>query len=178
MQPMSSAAPAPRESAGRPPRVSRRRIAVNFLTLAGTNVFGLLVTILISVYVRRAMGPEAIGQVSWAMAAVAYLTVLVSPGLTFVGQRGLAQSPEKSQSVIALRAHAADPAGLRGLRLRPGGGVARTARTRRQHAARHPGRDAVRHAPGTPGWALQAHERMVVAEPGGARLQYLCSCRL
>jgi O-antigen/teichoic acid export membrane protein len=89
------------EPAERPP-VSRRRIAVNFLTLAGTNVFGLLVTILISVYVRRAMGPDAIGQVSWAMAAVAYLTVLVSPGLTFVGQRGLAQSPEKSQSVIAL----------------------------------------------------------------------------
>jgi O-antigen/teichoic acid export membrane protein len=82
--------------------VSRRRIAVNFLALAGTNVFGLLVTILISVYVRRAMGPDAIGQVSWAMAAVAYLTVLVSPGLTFVGQRGLAQSPEKSQSVVAL----------------------------------------------------------------------------
>ena len=50
--------------------MSRRRIAVNFLALAGTNVFGLLVTILISVYVRRAMGP-AIGPVSWAMAAVA-----------------------------------------------------------------------------------------------------------
>ena len=98
---MSNAAQATDEPAERPP-VSRRRIAVNFLALAGTNVFGLLVTILISVYVRRAMGPDAIGQVSWAMAAVAYLTVLVSPGLTFVGQRGLAQSPEKSQSVIAL----------------------------------------------------------------------------
>ena len=98
---MSNAAQATDEPAKRPP-VSRRRIAVNFLALAGTNVFGLLVTILISVYVRRAMGPDAIGQVSWAMAAVAYLTVLVSPGLTFVGQRGLAQSPEKSQSVIAL----------------------------------------------------------------------------
>jgi hypothetical protein len=77
-QPMNSAGPAPRESAERLP-VSRRRIAVNFLTLAGTNVFGLLVTILISVYVRRAMGPEAIGQVSWAMAAIAYLTALFSP---------------------------------------------------------------------------------------------------
>jgi O-antigen/teichoic acid export membrane protein len=98
---MSNAAQATDEPAKRPP-VSRRRIAVNFLALAGTNVFGLLVTILISVYVRRAMGPDAIGQVSWAMAAVAYLTVLVSPGLTFVGQRGLAQSPEKSQSVVAL----------------------------------------------------------------------------
>ena len=36
------------------------------------------------------------------MAAVAYLSVLVSPGLLFVGQRRLAQSPETSQSVIAL----------------------------------------------------------------------------
>ena len=98
---MSNAAQATDEPAERPP-VSRRRIAVNFLALAGTNVVGLLVTILISIYVRRAMGPDAIGQVSWAVAAVAYLTVLVSPGLTFVGQRGLAQSPEKSQSVIAL----------------------------------------------------------------------------
>ncbi|GEP58645.1 flippase [Reyranella soli] len=90
------------QSSAEAPRVSRRRIAVNFLTLASTNVFGLLVTILISVYVRRAMGPDAIGQVSWAMAAVSYLTVLVSPGLTFVGQRSIAQSPEKSQSHIAL----------------------------------------------------------------------------
>jgi O-antigen/teichoic acid export membrane protein len=85
---MNSGAPATPESADGLP-VSRRRIAVNFLTLAGTNVFGLLVTILISVNVRRAMGPEAIGQVSRAMAAIAYLTVLVSPGLTFVGQREL-----------------------------------------------------------------------------------------
>jgi O-antigen/teichoic acid export membrane protein len=100
-QPMNRARPAPRESADRLP-VSRRRIVVNFLTLAGTNVFGLLVTILISVYVRRAMGPEAIEQVSWAMAAIACLTALVSPGLTFVGQRELAQSPERSQSFITL----------------------------------------------------------------------------
>lgn len=98
---MSNADPAIPPS-GERPGVSRRRIAINFLTLATTNVSGLLVTILVSVYVRRAMGPEAIGQVSWAMAAVAYLSVLVSPGLLFVGQRRLAQSPETSQSVIAL----------------------------------------------------------------------------
>src|SRR5215204_5207628 len=98
---MSNADPAIPPS-GERPGVSRRRIAINFLTLAATNVSGLLITILVSVYVRRAMGPEAIGQVSWAMAAVAYLSVLVSPGLLFVGQRRLAQSPEASQSVIAL----------------------------------------------------------------------------
>lgn len=97
---MSSVVPATETLEG--PPVSRRRIAVNFLTLAGTNVLGLIVTILISVYVRRALGPEAVGQVSWAMAAVAYLTVLVSPGLWPVGQRLLARSPERSQSFAAL----------------------------------------------------------------------------
>jgi hypothetical protein len=51
--------------------ISRRRIAANFLTIAGTNILGLIVTIPISVYVRRAMGPAAVGQISWAMAAVA-----------------------------------------------------------------------------------------------------------
>jgi O-antigen/teichoic acid export membrane protein len=50
-------------------------------------MLGLIVTIVISIYVRRALGPAAIGQVSWALAAVAYLGVLVNPGLTTVGQR-------------------------------------------------------------------------------------------
>lgn len=36
-------------------------------------VLGLIVTILISVYVRRVLGPGAIGQVGWAMAVVLYL---------------------------------------------------------------------------------------------------------
>jgi O-antigen/teichoic acid export membrane protein len=84
------------------PGVSRRRIAANFLSVAGTNVLGLVVTILISVYVRRALGPEAIGQVSWAMAVVAYLTVLVSPGLALVGQRAIAQASERTEALASL----------------------------------------------------------------------------
>ena len=48
----------------RSPRLSRRRVAANFLSIAGTNVLEPVVTVLISVYVRRALGPEAIGQVS------------------------------------------------------------------------------------------------------------------
>src|SRR5689334_2467035 len=98
---MSTVAPACPGSTERP-LVSRRRIAFNFLALAGTNVLGLLVTILVSVYVRRAMGPAAIGQVSWATAAIAYLTVLVSPGTAVVCQRELARSPEKAQPLIVL----------------------------------------------------------------------------
>ena len=98
---MSDAPPGAQQPV-RSPGVSRRRIAANFLSIAGTNVLGLGVTILISVYVRRALGPEAIGQLSWAMAVVAYLTVLVSPGLTFVGQRAIAQASERTEALAAL----------------------------------------------------------------------------
>lgn len=81
---------------------ARRRIAANFLTLAGTSVAGLLVTILVSVYVRRIMGPEAIGQVNWAMAVIGYLAVLATPGLAIVGQRDLARSPESTERRLSL----------------------------------------------------------------------------
>ena len=81
---------------------ARRRIAANFLTLAGTSVAGLLITILVSVYVRRILGPDAIGQVAWAMAAIGYLTVLVTPGIATVGQRELARAPERSEQLLAL----------------------------------------------------------------------------
>ena len=53
--PMGTADP---DLAAAPP--NRRRIATNFITLAGTSVLGLIVTILISIYVRRALGPAAI----------------------------------------------------------------------------------------------------------------------
>src|SRR5947209_7609736 len=68
-------------SAAEPVRPSRQRIAANFLTLTGTGLCGLLVTIVVSAYVRRALGPAAIGQLSWAVAAVSYLTVFANPGL-------------------------------------------------------------------------------------------------
>ncbi len=81
---------------------NRRRIAANFITLASTSVLGLIVTIVISIYVRRALGPAAIGQVSWALAAVAYLGVLVNPGLTTVGQRELAKNQGRGQELLTL----------------------------------------------------------------------------
>jgi O-antigen/teichoic acid export membrane protein len=89
-----------------PPRTAaqhnRRRIAANFVALASTSVLGLAVTILISIYVRRALGPAAIGQVMWAIAAVGYLGVLVNPGLTTVGQRELARDPGRGGELLAL----------------------------------------------------------------------------
>jgi O-antigen/teichoic acid export membrane protein len=92
------------QKASAPPHVApdRRRIATNFLTLAGTSVLGLLITILVSIYVRRVLGPTPIGQVSWTLAALSYLGILVNPGLTTVGQRELARSPAQAQDLLSL----------------------------------------------------------------------------
>jgi O-antigen/teichoic acid export membrane protein len=84
------------------PRPDRRRIATNFLTQAASNMLGLLITILVSIYVLRALGPAAIGQVNWVQAAISYFTILVNPGLTLVGQRELAKSPQRSGELMSL----------------------------------------------------------------------------
>jgi O-antigen/teichoic acid export membrane protein len=90
-------------SAAPPPAPhNRRRIAANFLGMASTGVLGLVVSILISVYVRRVLGPAAIGQVSWALAVLAYLTILVNPGLQTIGQRELAKNPARAQELVGL----------------------------------------------------------------------------
>lgn len=80
----------------------RRRVALNFVALAGTSVLGLVTTILVSVWVRRAMGPEAVGQIGWATAAVALVAGLVTPGLLPVGQRALARTPERTAEIAAV----------------------------------------------------------------------------
>src|SRR5580692_9022237 len=84
------------------PRPDRRRIATNFLTQAASNILGLLITILVSIYVLRALGPAAIGQVNWVQAALSYFTILVNPGLTLVGQRELAKSPQRGGELMSL----------------------------------------------------------------------------
>jgi hypothetical protein len=145
--------------------VSRRRIVVNFLAVAGTNVLGLLVTILISVYVRRAMGAEG----DW-------------PGQLGHGGRGVphgvgksrppscrpapAQSPETSRSVIALMlslqtlsASVVYAFVLVAAFLEPRGPVVSIVATLFVTAW-------------NTDWALQAHERMVAAW----RLWFSTSC--
>jgi O-antigen/teichoic acid export membrane protein len=80
----------------------RRRIATNFLAMAGTSGLGFIVTLLTTIYVRRVLGPEAIGQVSWSLALVGYLAVLVNPGLTTVGQRDLAKVPGRASELMSV----------------------------------------------------------------------------
>jgi len=81
---------------------NQRRIAANFVTLAGTSALGLVVTILISIYVRRAIGPVAMGQVSWSLAVIGYLGLIVNPGLTTIGQRHLAGHPSRGNELVSL----------------------------------------------------------------------------
>jgi O-antigen/teichoic acid export membrane protein len=83
-------------------RHDRRRVAVNFLTMVSTSGLALLINLLISIYIRRVLGPEAIGQVSWSLALVGYLAILVNPGLTTVGQRELAKAPAGGEKLIAV----------------------------------------------------------------------------
>jgi hypothetical protein len=100
------------------------------------------------------------------MAAVAYLTVLVSPGLLVVGQRRLAHSPETSRSVIALMlslqtlsASVVYAFVLVAAFLEPRGPVVSIVATLFVTAW-------------NTDWALQAHERMVAAW----RLWFSTSC--
>jgi O-antigen/teichoic acid export membrane protein len=81
---------------------NQRRIAANFVTLAVTSVLGLVVTILISIYIRRAIGPAAMGQVSWSLAVIGYLGLIVNPGLTTIGQRHLAGHPSRGDELAGL----------------------------------------------------------------------------
>ena len=70
---------------------NRKRIATNALSLAVTYLLGFVATIGISIYVRRILGPEAVGQVNWIQAALGFGAILINPGLTTVGQRELAK---------------------------------------------------------------------------------------
>jgi O-antigen/teichoic acid export membrane protein len=80
----------------------RRRIATNFVTLAATGSLGLVMTLLVSIYVRRVLGPTAMGQVSWSLAVIGYLAMFVNPGLTTIGQRELARERSRGNELLAL----------------------------------------------------------------------------
>jgi O-antigen/teichoic acid export membrane protein len=81
---------------------NHRRITLNFLTMTATGIVGLVISLIASVYIRRVLGPAAIGQIGWSLALVGYLGILVNPGLTTIGQRELAQHPGHGAELIAV----------------------------------------------------------------------------
>ena len=74
-------------------RQHQRRIVASFVTLAVTSALSLVATIPITIYVCLAIGLVAMGEVSWSLAVIAYLGLIVNPGVTTIGQRHLAGPP-------------------------------------------------------------------------------------
>lgn len=56
------------------------------------NALILVIGMFTGAYSRRMLGPVAIGQVGWNTAVLAYLGLIVSPGLQMVGQRDIARN--------------------------------------------------------------------------------------
>jgi O-antigen/teichoic acid export membrane protein len=81
---------------------SRGRIARNFLALAVTGAINLFAGLFISVYVRRTLGPVAIGEVSWNAAVLAYIAILSNPGCQLIGQRDVAKDPRSADELASL----------------------------------------------------------------------------
>lgn len=79
----------------------RRRIAANFLGMTATTGIGMIAGIAVSIYVRRTLGPEAFGQLSWALAVLGYLNMISSPGLQIVGQLEIARRPDTTERVAS-----------------------------------------------------------------------------
>src|SRR2546423_771875 len=74
----------------------RRRTAINFLAMTASSGLSMLVGIFISIFVRRMLGPVAIGQVNWNLALLSYLGLVANPGLQTIGARELAKSPNET----------------------------------------------------------------------------------
>jgi O-antigen/teichoic acid export membrane protein len=80
----------------------RRRTLFNFIAMSGSGALSLVVGILTSVYVRRVLGPGAIGQVTWNLAVLAYLSLFVAnPGLQTIGQREIAKHPGSTAAIAS-----------------------------------------------------------------------------
>ncbi|MDB5407868.1 MAG: Membrane protein involved in the export of O-antigen and teichoic acid [Rhodospirillales bacterium] len=80
----------------------RRALALNFLAVTGASLLSRLLGLVTSVYVRRTLGPAVIGQVSWNVAVLSYLTVIASPGLQLLGQREITLGSARPQAMVSL----------------------------------------------------------------------------
>jgi O-antigen/teichoic acid export membrane protein len=94
-------------SAVEPPEVAlpphnRRKIAANFVGTTLIGFLSVLVGMLISVYVRRRLGPVATGQINWNVAVLSYLGLITNPGLQLIGQREISRRPANSEQITSL----------------------------------------------------------------------------
>ncbi|MGE5539618.1 MAG: flippase [Gemmatimonas sp.] len=144
----------------KPTAHSRGHIARNFLAIAVTSGINLLAGLFISVYIRRVLGPVAIGEVSWNAAVLAYIALIANPGCQIIGQRDVAKDPQSTaelasailsvQGLLCIAAYVV-VLGLAALNLR--GHEVSVLLTLQALALFFTALDVL--------WILQAHERMV-----------------
>ena len=78
-----------------------RRIAKNTLSLMVSGSISHAVAFITMVYLARVLGPDSFGKISFAMALVAYFTLLTNLGLPLLGTRELSKDLSRSHSLIS-----------------------------------------------------------------------------
>lgn len=82
-------------------------IGRNFLWLSATQVIGLGVGLLSSIYAWRVLGVLAIGEYAWCLSVLSYFSLLANPGVETIAKRDVAREPGQAARwfslVLALR---------------------------------------------------------------------------
>ncbi len=74
----------------------------NFLSLSAAALVERAVTLFGSVYARNILQPEAIGMIGWTSAMIAYVSLLVGPGLLVIAKRDVARDPAQATRYVSL----------------------------------------------------------------------------
>ena len=78
-----------------------QRIAKNTFSLMVSGSISHAVAFVTMVYLARVLGPDSFGKISFAMALVAYFTLLTNLGLPLLGTRELAKDHSRSHPLIS-----------------------------------------------------------------------------
>ena len=77
-----------------------RRILKNFLSLLSAGIITNLLSFVAIIYLARILGPGDFGKISFAMAIVAYFTVIANLGLPLLGTREVAREKDKIKDYL------------------------------------------------------------------------------
>lgn len=84
------------------PRSNPRTMILTFLSGSASNVAERGLFLISGIVVRRALGPEAVGLVSWAQALGTYPAIFLSPGFSLIARREIAREPNQSSRYLSL----------------------------------------------------------------------------
>ncbi|MCA1567954.1 MAG: flippase [Acidobacteria bacterium] len=77
-------------------------VARNFFSLSAAALVERSVTLFGGIYARNVLQPEAIGKIGWTSAMVAYVSLLVGPGLIVIAKRDVARDPKQAAHYVSL----------------------------------------------------------------------------